>query len=71
MWPCQPSGCRWRIFSCLLIIKDSLRGRLHIPGVDLPEQFDAGDLIFMDPRVFHLVTTWAPDEERKVDVFTV
>lgn len=58
-------------FSCLLMIQDSSRGRLHIPGVDLPERFESGDLIFMDPRVFHSVDFFARNEERKVVVFTV
>ena len=58
-------------FSCILVIKDIARGRLHISGEDLPEEFGAGDLIFMDPRVFHSVTAYAHEEKRKVVMFTV
>ena len=48
------------------MINDTTHGRLHITNVDLPERFDAGDLIFMDPRVFHSVSSATRDEKRKI-----
>ncbi len=57
-------------FFSILIIKDSFRGRLHITNVDLPEEIDKGNLFLMDPRVFHSVTEYAREDERKVVVFT-
>ena len=58
-------------FSALLMIQDTTRGRLHIDGMDLPEEFNAGDLIFMDPRVYHSVENYARETKRKVVVYTV
>ena len=57
-------------FSAILIIKDSTRGRLKIEGVSLSEEFDKGDLIRMNPRVFHSVPEYKREEQRKVVVFT-
>ncbi len=56
-------------FSAILIMKDSLRGRLHITNIDLSEEFDKGDLILMDPSVFHSVTEYAREDKRKFVVF--
>ena len=57
-------------FSAILIQKDTPNGRLHISGVDLPEKFEAGDVVFIDPRVFHQVTFAASEEKRQVVVLT-
>ena len=38
-------------FTCLVTVQDSTKDRLHIREVDLPEKFDGGDMIMMDPRV--------------------
>lgn len=59
-------------FSCILMIKDSVRGRLIIPdNGELSEPLEAGNCIYMDPRVLHSVTYHAREEKRKVVVFTV
>ncbi len=55
-WPVKHQNVEGVFSSAILIIKDSLRGRLHITNVDLPEEFDNGDLILMDPCVFYSVT---------------
>ena len=57
-------------FSAILIIKDSTRGRLKIEGVSFPEEFDKGDFILMNPRVFHSVPEYKREEQRKVVVLT-
>lgn len=58
-------------FSCVLIIQDTTQGRLHIENVDLPETFYAGDVIFMDPRVWHRIPHCVREGDRKVSVFNV
>ena len=57
-------------FSAIIILKDTPNGRLHISGVELPEKFEAGDVVFMDPRVFHPVTFAAREEKRQIAVLT-
>ena len=53
------------------MINDSFRGRLDIPGIDFPEMFDAGDLVFMDPRFIHGVSIYPRKKCRKVVVLTM
>ena len=48
--------------SCLIMIDDSSDGCLHIPGADLPEIFDAVDVVFLDPRVLHSVSIYQHKE---------
>ena len=57
-------------FSAILIIKTSTRSRLKIEGVSLPDEFDKGSLILMNPRVFYSVPECKRKEQRKVVVFT-
>ena len=40
-------------FTCHVMVQDSTEDRLHISRVDLPEKFDAGDMVMMDPRLWH------------------
>ena len=51
-------------FSVILIIKDIVHGRLQIRDVDLPEQFESGDRIFMDPCVLYSVPFFEREESR-------
>ena len=56
--------------SCILIINDSCQGQVRVSNYSLVEEFDADELVMMDPRVFHEVTTYARKEQRKLVVFT-
>ena len=55
----------------LLYLSDTSKGRLHCENTDLPEIFNPGDVVFMNPRQLHEVTKCARDRVRKVLVFTV
>ena len=57
-------------FTALLYLKDSALGRLAINRNILPELFEPGDVVYMDPRVEHWVEEVAREEDRQVVVFT-
>jgi len=65
-------GCVWHTDSystfgtAIIFLKDSKSGRLHIEGIDLPEQMKAGDIVFVDPNTRHKVEKAAREEERVV-----
>ena len=57
--------------TALLYVKYTIQGGLQVEGVELPEKFEPGDVVFMDPRQIHDVETCVRGEERKVLVFTM
>ena len=58
-------------FPRLVTLQITTVGRLHIDGADLPEKFDPGGLIMMDPRVWHSVTRCTHKQGRKVLISTI
>ena len=57
-------------FTALLYLKVSVLVRLAIDKNTIPELFEPGDIVFIDPRVEHCVEELARGEDRQVIVFT-
>lgn len=57
--------------TALLYISDTSTGRLHCENTDLPEIFNPGDVVFMNPRQLHEVTKCAREQVHQVLVFTI
>ena len=57
--------------SVLLYLGDTSKGRLHWENTELPEIFNPGDVVFMNPCQCNEVIKYARDKVRKVLDFTV
>ena len=57
--------------TAILIVQESRVGNLHVKNHNLPETLQAGDVVFMDPRIIHWVEKSAREVDRKVVVFTI
>ena len=57
--------------SVIVICRDSTTGRLHVRGVDLPEQLERGSMVVLNPSVEHEVTFAVREQSRLVLTFNV
>lgn len=55
----------------IVYLQDTTVGRLQVNGHNLPEFFNAGDFLLIDPRKVHSVACAIRDTHRKVLVFTL
>ena len=71
----QTQGAAWHddgycVFGTVVIVlQDSIIGRLHIEGLDLPECFEPGDVAIIDPTKVHKVTTALRETDRVTATF--
>jgi len=57
--------------TAIVFLQDTTVGRLHIKGVDLPEVFNTGDIIIVDPNTLHKVTKARRMQDRVVVTFVM
>ena len=66
----KSAGAEWHEDSyCLfgtvvVVLQDSLIGRLHVQGLDIPEYLNPGDVVVVDSACLHQVTTARRDHNR-------
>ena len=70
--PHKMQGTGWHedglaIFGTVLIVlQDSVIGRLHVQGIDIPENLQPGDVVVLDPIRVHRVQEALRSSERRV-----